>query len=102
MLERQSSPILLVISVDKAEKISPLSKLLQLKKQVRIELPERLDRKLILEDLVPKRLLDSIDMLEIAKYLQGKTYRDIKQIVQKMRRAFPLAFKSDAVSQISS
>ena len=31
-------------------------------------------------------------MLEVAKYLQGKTYRDIKQIVMKMKRMYSSAF----------
>jgi len=60
---------MLFLTVDKQEKIASLSKLLQLKRQVRIDLPERLDRKLILEALVPACIKSNIDMFEIAKYL---------------------------------
>ena len=72
--------------------MASLTKLLQLKRQARIDLPERADRKRILEALMPSHVLDSVDMLEIAKYLQGKTYRDIKQTVIKIKRKLPAYF----------
>ena len=72
--------------------MASLTKLLQLKRQARIDLPERADRKRILEALMPSHVLASVDMLEIAKYLQGKTYRDIKQTVIKIKRKLPAYF----------
>ena len=68
---------IIVITAERAENLASLTKLLQLTGQVKIELPERADRKRILEALMPKHISESIDMLEISKYLQGKTYRDI-------------------------
>lgn len=55
-----------------------LTDILSLKSQVKINLPERADRKLILEALVPKHALETVDMLEVAKYLQGKTFKEIR------------------------
>ena len=69
---------IIFISAEKADDLASLTKLLQLKRQVKIDLPERADRKRVLEALMPSHILDSVDMLEIAKYLQGKTYRDMK------------------------
>ena len=83
---------IIFISAEKADELASLTKLLQLKRQARIDLPERADRKRILEALMPSHVLDSVDMLEIAKYLQGKTYRDMKQTVMKIKRKLPAYF----------
>ena len=41
---------------------------------------------------MPRHINESVDMLEVAKYLQGKTYRDIKQTVMKIKRKLPAYF----------
>lgn len=47
-------------------------------------MPERADRKRILEALMPDEITEAVDMLEVAKYLQGKTFKEIKSTVSKI------------------
>ena len=86
------------ITAEKADNLSTLSTLLQFKKQIKVELPERGDRKRMLESLVPQHIADSVDLLEVAKYLQGKTFRDIKQTIQKIKRKLPAYFKENVLA----
>jgi len=81
--------------------MAPLAKLLQLKQSLRIDLPERLDRKRILEALLPAKVTAAIDMLEVAKYLQGKTYGDLELIVRKIKRQFRAQFDEVCSRQAS-
>lgn len=92
---------MIFLTVDKAEKMAPLAKLLQLKQSLRIDLPERLDRKRILEALLPAKVTAAIDMLEVAKYLQGKTYGDLELIVRKIKRQFRAQFDEVCSRQAS-
>ena len=68
-MQTSAPKTLIFITVEKADQIASLSKILAFKKQIKIDLPERADRKRIIEGLVPVQLKENIDMLEVAKYL---------------------------------
>ena len=74
--------VLYVISCEKSEEQSMLVGM-QLKHKYKIELPERKERAVVLKQVVGD---DGVDCDELAKYMQGKTIRDMKQIVMKLRR----------------
>ena len=91
-IRAKSRKIIIFITAEKPDTLTSLTNLLQFKKQIKIELPERADRRRILDSLVPKHVSESVDMLEMAKYLQGKTFRDIKQTMMKFKRKLPQYF----------
>ena len=41
---------------------------------------------------MPRHVSESVDMLEVAKYIGGKTFREIKQTVLKIKRKLPTYF----------
>ena len=54
-----------------------------MKHKFKLELPERKERGLILKHVFGS---EDCDYFEVAKYLQGKTFRDIVKIGAKLRR----------------
>ena len=94
-----ATDIVIVISIEKADELDAFGGGLSLKHRVKLDLPERLDRKLIMEPLLPPAFAARVDLLEVSKYLQGKTFRDIRQIVTKLARKEPSLYTSVGSTQ---
>ena len=84
-LQQRGQTILLVITCEKNEELSSLT-CMQFKHKFKLDLPERNERATILSHLIQakNKAWRDIDCFELAKYLQGKTFKDLKQIVTKL------------------
>lgn len=94
MTKNKGMPIIIVVSCEKEDLLGSLSHLLFKYKTI-IRAPEREDRRIIVEHCIRKILPDwnnanrEIDTLELAKYLQGKSFRDISNLLQKLLKTLP-------------
>ena len=73
-----------MITCEKADQLGALGNI-QFKNRAKIDLPERSERAAIL-NLVLDGNPGNVDTQEVAKYLQGKTFKEVKQIVSKLQK----------------
>ena len=73
-----------MITCEKADQLGALGNI-QFKNRAKIDLPERNERTAVIEHILGKSD-DEVDSQEISKYLQGKTFKEIKQIMNKLKK----------------
>ena len=72
----EGKPIFVVLTCEKADQLGALGNI-QFKNRVKIDLPERNERTSIIEYILGGASTE-VDSQEVSKYLQGKTYKEIK------------------------
>lgn len=73
-----------MITCEKADQLGALGNI-QFKNRAKIDLPERSERAAILNHVLDGNP-GNVDTQEVAKYLQGKTFKEVKQIVSKLQK----------------
>ena len=76
--------VFIVITCEKPDQLGALGTI-QFKNRAKIDLPERNERVSIVDYVKSKS--QTGDSAEISKYLQGKTFKEIRQILFKLRKS---------------
>jgi peroxin-6 len=88
-----TSPVFLIATCEKEEEMGTLGRIL-FADRVKIEAPERADRAQMVEHMVKS---DEIDYAELAKYLQGKSFKEMQMLLTKVTRHLKDALTTENV-----